>query len=106
MNELFQIQPQWARAHYLRSNPLAIGVEMPDRPIRAERPFTPLLLLLAIVYLMAVLTPTSASAARLDSAEALVFQYGLMDGQAELAATERAAKRPQNWMRRFSGKSS
>ena len=71
MNELFQIQPQWARAHYLRSNPLAIGVEMPDRPIRAERPFTPLLLLLAIVYLMAVLTPTSASAARLDSAEAL-----------------------------------
>ena len=71
MNELFQIQPQWARARCLRSNPLAIGVEMPDRPMRAERPFTPLLLLLAIVYLMAVLTPTSASAARLDSAEAL-----------------------------------
>ncbi|MBW2622963.1 MAG: DNRLRE domain-containing protein, partial [Deltaproteobacteria bacterium] len=71
MNELFQIQPQWARARCLRSNPLAIGVEMPDRPIRAERPFTPLLLLLAIGYLMAVLTPTSASAARLDSAEAL-----------------------------------
>ena len=71
MNELFQIQPQWARARCLRSSPLAIGVEMPDRPIRAERPFTPLLLLLAIAYLMAVLTPTSASAARLDSAEAL-----------------------------------
>ena len=71
MNELFQIQPQWARARCLRRNPLAIGVEMPDRPMRAERPFTPLLLLLAIVYLMAVLTPTSAIAARLDSAEAL-----------------------------------
>ena len=71
MNELFQIQPQWARARCLKSNPLAIGVEMPDRPMRAERPFTPLLLLLAIVYLMAVLTPTSAGAAGLDSAEAL-----------------------------------
>jgi len=71
MNELFQILSQWARARCLRSNPLAIGVEMPNRPIRAERPFTPLLLLLAIVYLMVVLTPTSTSVAKLDSAEAL-----------------------------------
>lgn len=71
MNELFQIQPQCARARFLRSNPLAIEVEMPDRPMRAERPFALPLLLLAIVYLMTVLTPTSASAARLDSAEAL-----------------------------------
>lgn len=39
--------------------------------MRAKRPFAPLLLLLAIVSLMAVLTPTSVSAAGLDSPEAL-----------------------------------
>lgn len=70
MNELFQIQSQWVRARCFKSDPLAIGVEMPDRPMRAERPFTPLFLLLAIVSLVAVLTPTSA-AAELDSFEAL-----------------------------------
>ncbi len=71
MDELCQIEPQWARDRCLMSAPLAMGVEVSDKPMRVERPFVPLLLLLTIISSMAALTPTSASAAGLDSPEAL-----------------------------------